>query len=351
MPNHPFAFHLRRAGLLSLFAATLLPACKPDKKADPAPTAPVVTKSVYVVNEGSVNGAISFYNKESKAVNRDVFEARNGRKLGPYVQSMTIVGSKAYLVVNGANQVEVVNLADFAAGAPITGLSQPRYLLAVSGTKAYLTEWLGAFPDYERGRVSVIDLTTNTITKRLRVGVNPEQLLFTENRVYVANSYGTNLTVIDPATDTVVDSVAVPAGPKNLVRDDAGNIWVLCSRYGSAKDHLVRFNPASPAINTDIEFANDYTNGNLRATATGNKVYAVVNGALYPIRPYTSSLPAEPLIRRGFYGLGIDPQDGTIYAGTSPSFTTEGYTVRYTAAGALIDSFQVAVGPNSYLFY
>lgn len=334
------------AGLLGLLAAS----CSPSKETPEPVTPPTVTNAVYVVNEGTSNGAISLYNKSTKTVERDVYAKGNGNKrLGPYVQNMTIVGDNAYLVVNGADSVQVVRLSDFKRTTGIGGFSQPRYLLAASATKAYVTEWQGGFPAYTAGRVAVLNLTTNTVGTRIAVGVNPEQMLLADGKLYVANSEGTTISVINTTTDALESTITVPDGPKNLVRDAKGNIWVLCSKYGSTQDYLVRFSPGTPTQQTRIAVANSYTNGNLRANAAGDRIYVSLGTGTYALTPDATALPATPLIRRNFYGLGIDPQDNTIYAGTA-TFSGDAKVIRYTVAGAPIDSFGVAVGPNGFLF-
>jgi YVTN family beta-propeller protein len=330
------------AGAALLFTAT---GCDPD---DDTPTPSITTTGVYVVNEGTTSGSISLFDKATKTVTRDLYASANGRQLGPYLQNMTIMGDYAYLVVNGADSVQVVRLSDFKRVAGIGGLSQPRYLVA-SGNKGYLTQWQGQFGGYTAGKVAVINLVTNAIIKEITVGVNPEQLLLADNKLYVTSSEGTAVTVINTATDAVESTIAVPDGPKNILRDGSGNIWVLCSKYGAAQDYLVRFAPATPTQQTRIAFPNDYSNGNLRTNKAGDKIYVSLGTGTYELAPTATVLPATPLIRRNFYGLGIDPQDNTIYGGTA-TFTGNARLIRYTVTGTPIDSFEVGVGPNSFLF-
>ena len=345
------SFRLTAAVLATLALTT---ACDPAIEIPPIPSV-AATSSVYVINEGSANGAVSLYDKATKTVQADRFAAANGgRKLGAILQSMTIVSDRAYLVGNGSDEVQVVKLADFAAITTIRGLSQPRYLVpAVNADKAYLTEWLGGFPNYT-GRVSVIDLKTNTVTKQIPVGNAPDEMLEVNGRLYVTASYGNALTVINTTTDAVETTVEMPAGPKNILRDNKGNVWVLCSKYNAGStpttDYLVRFAPTAPAVaqQVRIAFPNSYTNGNLRTNADGSKIYVSLGTGTYVLEPTATALPASPLIRRNFYGLGIDPQDNTIYAGTG--FTGSDKVIRYTMTGAPIDSFNAVVGPNGFLF-
>jgi YVTN family beta-propeller protein len=198
--------------------------------------------------------------------------------------------------------------------------------------------------------VSVVNLRTNTVSSRIPVGNAPEEMLLIGNRLYVTCSYSSALTVINTTTDAVESTIAVPLGSKNILRDGNGNIWVLCSAYLGAQDYMVRINPNSPdpSQQVRIAFPNSYVNGNLRTNAAGSKIYASISTGTYELSNTATSLPAAPLIRRSFYGLGIDPQDNTIYAGTG--FTGADKVFRYTPAGVAIDSFNVVVAPNSFLF-
>lgn len=349
-----FSSGFGRFACLLLVGTSLVVACEP-KKDDPKPpvtppTAINAIDSVYVVNEGAANGAISLFDKISRAVRRDVYgPANGGQLLGPYVQNLTVVGKKAYLVVNGTDAVQVVSFPGFVRTATIGNLSQPRYLVAASASKGYLSEWRGGYLNYLPGRVSVIDLTTNTVTATITVGVNPEQLLLAEGRLYVTSTEGNALTVINTTTNAVESTIALPDGPKNILRDGNGNIWVLCSKYLAATDYLVRFAPATPTQQTRIAFPGDYRNGNLRTNAAGTKIYVSLGTGTYALEPAATALSAAPLVRRTFYGLGIDPQDGTLYGGTA-SFSADARVIRYTPAGAAIDSFSVGLGPNSFYF-
>lgn len=347
----PFPSYCRTA-LLGTATLLLATACDPEEDVTPV-TPPITTQTVYVVNEGPFqtgSGAVSVYNKASKAVLKDPFLTANGRGIGNIVQSMTIVGGNAYIVANNSGWVEVVSLADFKSVKKITGLSQPRYLVEVAAGKGYVTEWQGNFTSgFTAGRVSVLDLNTNTITKTIPVGINPEQLVVAGGKVYVANSEGTTLTVINPATDAVEGTVTVPAGPRNITKDASGNVWVLSDDSSEPLGSLVRFNPATPTQQTRITFPEDYRNGNLRVNGAGDKVYMVLAKGVYELPVTATSLPAAPLIRRVFYGLGIDPQDNTIYAGTG-SFSADGRVVRFNPSGTAIDSFDVSIAPNGFLF-
>ena len=49
--------------------------------------------------------------------------------------------------------------------------------------------------------------------------------------------------------------------------------------------------------------------------------------------------------------FGIDPKDGTIYAGVTPSYKQAGYVLRYEPSNKrIIDSVKVEIAPSGFYF-
>jgi YVTN family beta-propeller protein len=367
-PFFHFMFQVRLSAfftrtLLTGFGAIALFGCDPDSDGPGGVPSPAGTgANVYIVNEGQFNtpnGAISLFSKTSNTVvDNNLFTSVNGRPLGDVVQSMTVVGDRGYVVVNATGKLEVVTMSDFRQVATIEQLQQPRYLIAVNAEKAYLTEWVqrGA-----AGRVAVIDLRTNTVTKTIPVGRQPERLLLANGKVYVTNSDENTVSVINPSSDVVENTIQVVDGPSSLVQDNSGNVWVACTgitRYASTPPYnvlsstngaLVRFNPGNSAAVTTLPFTSGGPS-DLTTNGTKDQLYYNYRGGVYQLAVGATTLPTTPLIRRSFYGLGVDPQNNTIYGSIAP-FTTTGKVIRYQRSGAAIDSFGVNIGPNSFIFY
>ena len=55
--------------------------------------------------------------------------------------------------------------------------------------------------------------------------------------------------------------------------------------------------------------------------------------------------------RNNFYGLSVDPNDGTLYVGIALSFAGPGRMVRYQPSGTALDSAEVGILPNGFAFY
>ena len=355
----------------SLLALAALASCNPDKEV----SAPATSKSVFVINEGGLgknNGSISRYDIETKAVAADVFRVANGRGLGDVVQNFVVRGSRGYAVVNGSNKVEVVSLPDFKSIATVRGLTQPRYLLPVSDTRAYITQW-GNYSGTIPASVKVLNLTTNTVVDSITVGAQPERLVLAGGKVFVANYGGKTVSVIDPATNRVSSTVTVGDAPNSLAVDKNNRLWILCggqvnydpaTRYSTVDyttttaGSICSLDPANPAgVTAPRVFATNRLSPNdLHINNTGDQLYfratnaATYVGGVCRLGIAETTLPSltAPLIPGLFYGLGIDPLSGIIYTGTG-NFSAD-KMARYQPAGTLIDENTVGLGPNGFVF-
>src|SRR5262249_29582243 len=77
-----------------------------------------------------------------------------------------------------------------------------------NGTRIYVT-------NFNSNTVSVINPATNTVIATIPVGSGPEGVVFSPDgtRAYVANSVNNSLSVIDTTTNSVINTVAVGALP------------------------------------------------------------------------------------------------------------------------------------------
>ncbi|HEX6227752.1 MAG TPA: DUF5074 domain-containing protein, partial [Chryseolinea sp.] len=157
---------------------------------------------VFVVNEGNfqdANGTVSHIAADN-TVTHDIFGTMNhGLALGDVVQSMTIDGDFAYIVVNNSNKMEVVNANTFVLEYTLKNVLLPRYFTTLNG-KGYLTEWV-SYSD--PGRVAVIDLTNHVVTESITTDFGAENIIAHEDKLYVSNNFSNTVSVIDPAAGEV----------------------------------------------------------------------------------------------------------------------------------------------------
>ncbi|SDX79263.1 DUF5074 domain-containing protein [Hymenobacter psychrophilus] len=345
--------------LLGSAAALSLLACDPSNDPTPGPP-PVVTNSVFVINEGnygSANADISLFSKASGTVtSKALYASANGKALGDVAQSMVVRDSLGYIVLNNSNKLEVVSLAKFSSKARIENLKFPRYFAAASSDKGYVTETVAYGSN---GQVSVIDLKSNKVLKQIAVGVQPEKLAVVGARLYVTNNGSNTVTVINTGTDVVEGTITVGDGPNSIVADRNGRVWVLSSgkivytpttATRLSKGSLSQIVPGQLTATTREMPSDQSSPGNLTINGSLDQLYYTYQGGVYTLGLTEATLPTKPLIRRDFYGLGVDPQDGTIYGGLA-SFTADDKVIRYRTTGAAIDSFTVGIGPNGFVFY
>jgi YVTN family beta-propeller protein len=309
---------------------------------------------VLVINEGNFmagDGSVSFFDPNTKTTTEDIFGLVNdGLALGDVVQSMTVVGDEAYIVVNNDNKVEVVNVNTFEALHTINDVKLPRYFATASG-KGYLTEWVSFSAS---GRVSVVDLTTHTVTKTITTDFGAENVIAVGNKIFVSNNFTNTISVISTTTDAVVKTIEVGSSPGEFVLDAQNKLWVVCGGdYQENNGTLVQIDPSTEAVVKTIEL-NRNVPAKLVTDKTKNALYYYSGKSVYKLATSATVAAAEPLFTRasatGFYGLDIDQNTNIIYVGDAKGFTSDGEVYRYNLDGSFVDSFSAGRGPNGFVF-
>jgi hypothetical protein len=224
-------FLLKISKLVIGIGCLYLTSCTPeDDKPKPAEDIKYTT-GVFVINDA---GTLSFYNRDTKAVQNDVFEkANSGATLGNGLQYGSLLTKKGYFVTNRSNNVTVVNPQDFKTITTISGFQQPRYIINIGG-RAFISQW-GS--NGLTGSIQVIDTVTNTITKSFSTGKGPERMEFVNNLLWVLNSGGAGKDstiqqfLLTGNKDSLIKTISLPLGPRDIIKDANGDIWVLCSSY------------------------------------------------------------------------------------------------------------------------
>ncbi|MCH2045023.1 MAG: hypothetical protein MK212_12975 [Saprospiraceae bacterium] len=315
--------------------------------------------SVFVINEGQFqvsSGTITHYNKVDAKLTQDIFRDKNNRDLGNVVQSMTIIDTFAYVVVNNSNKIEKVLLKDFSEFAQITGLEQPRYCIQVSDQVAYVSQW-GL--DGVTSSVAVIDINSNQIIKTIPTAKGAEQLLKASNgKVYVACVGGydveNKVQVINTQNHEVEQTFELDYGPNSLVEDMDGNIWVACRGHmpyssSSLQDtmpgSISKIDVQNSIVNTVISF--NKGEGARRLLLKDNELLFLHSGGIWSNS--LGSTNKNLWIEGNFYGFGIDPSTNIIYTAQYKGIE-QAVIERYESTGEKIDSFQAGIFANGFVF-
>ena len=306
---------------------------------------------VFIINEGNFgwgNGSVSFFDFTESKVYNHLFQKANDRVLGDVPQSMFIMDSLGFIVVNNSGKIEVVNIKNFSSVNTITGLPSPRYFLPVSESIAYVSDLYG-------GSITQIRLDDFTITKTIETGMSTEQMIKIGDELFVANwSGGNKILVINPILGEIIDSIEVIIEPNSMVLDKHQRLWVLCSGgfLNEEMPGIIRIDPATREKEETFRFSVlESSPSHLCINGLCDTLYFLNNG-IFEMPVTETEIPSEPLVQNGklFYSIGIDPESGIIYAADAIDYQQKGKVFRYLPEGALKDSFDVGIIPGSFVF-
>jgi DNA-binding beta-propeller fold protein YncE len=325
----------------------LLIGCKRDPTA-PADSSPLqaVVNGVYVLNEGDFSdptGArLSLYDIDRGIVFRDVFESANGgRHLGNLGDDIKLFDGKAYLVMSGSENIDVISLADHVLlqSATYPGASPHDLLIDSLRDKAYVTQLFSS-------SILVLELSTLGSMGTVQVGPNPQGMILNGDQLLVCNSgFGSNRTisVIDATVDTVKKTLIAGDGPTEAVVAEDGKIWVACS--GDAFGSPATFGTVyviDPSVRT-VEDSLVFTENLWGAISIGSDGFAyvvgVTGGSFYggPIHRIEMATKAVTMnfIPGTFYAMAMDEVSGDLYLADAKNFASDGEVHIFTKNGIL----------------
>ncbi|MEI6455870.1 MAG: DUF5074 domain-containing protein [bacterium] len=359
--------HTRLLYCTFFILAVMLGACSKEPIREtpvdpPDTTTQTVTykNGIFIINEGNFNwgnASVSFIDLTTGTVYSDIFKTANQRSLGDVAQAMTQFRDYGLIVVNNSSRIEIVRIQDFKTVASVSGFTFPRYMEIVDSAKAYVTSL--------KKNIAVLDLNTFTITKEIPVPAWTEVLARYDHYMYVT-CVGTfnesnakrksKVYIIDTQSDIIIDSITTGKEPLGIAIDKKEKIWVLCTGgydfYESPS--LVRIDPTLRIVEKVFTFPND---GNLPKklcfNATRDTLYFIRDG-VYQMPVSSLSLPEQPLIPangRVFYGLSINPADGSVFVSDAIDYVQNGTVYQYSPSnGKQIHSYKAGRIPASFCF-
>ena len=347
--------------LLPLLLLLLLPSCT-----NPFPEKIDYNEGagVFICNEGNMtfgNASLSFFDPSIEEMKNQVFYNTNEFPIGDVLQSMTIIDSLGFLMINNSGKVFVFNTRTMLHEATISELTSPRYMLAVSSNSAYISDL------YSRS-ITIINPVTFEKTGSILVGNSTEEMVKVGGSIYACSwSFNNKIYKIDAATNMLTDSLEVNMQPNSMLVDSEGKIWVLSDggypgMQGGESAALTLIDPESFSIERKFEFPDLLSSPTeLCINPTKDTLYFLnktggggssVNG-VFQLSTDALSLPDEPLIEsknRLFYGLGVDPLSGAIYVSDAIDHIQRAWVFRYSSGGSVIDSFKVDIIPGEFCF-
>lgn len=362
--------------LYTLFTLLLLSACRKDV-APPrldsiqipgysrGQAARPSVQGVYLLNEGNMNmnkASLDYLDLATGGYSRRLFEAYNPevtKGLGDVGNDIGIYGSKMYIVVNNSNKVEVVDAVTVTRIRQLN-IRQCRYAAFNKGY-AYITS--------NDGYVSVIDTATLTESARIPTGRNPEQLVVTNNKLYVANSggysppnYERTVSVIDLQTQREIKRIDVAVNLHRLALDQYGDLYVTSrGDYYNVPSRLYVIDTHTDQVKKRFDIAA----GNICIHKDLAYIYSVAWSYITHSNTISYSLinvKDETVLNRSFitdgtdkqinipYGIAVDPDTEDVFVTDALDYVSPGVLYCFDKTGKKKWSVETGDIPAHFVF-
>lgn len=322
-------------------------------------------QGVYLLNEGNMNmnkASLDYLDLNTGRYSRRLFEAYNPevtKGLGDVGNDIRIYGSKMYIVVNNSNKVEVVDAATVTRIKQLN-IRQCRYVAFDKGY-AYITS--------NDGYVSVIDTATLTETARIPTGRNPEQLVITNNKLYVANSggysppnYERTVSVIDLQTQREIKRIDVAINLHRLALDQYGDLYVTSrGDYYNVPSRLYVIDTHTDQVKKQFDVAA----GNICIHKDLAYIYSVAWSYITHSNTISYTLinvKDETVLNRSFitdgtdkqidipYGIAVDPDTEDVYVTDALDYVSPGILYCFDKTGKKKWSVETGDIPAHFVF-
>lgn len=331
----------------------------------------------FLLNEGlpgSNKCTLDYYDYQSGIYSKNVYGVRNPglvEELGDAGNDLQIYGGRLYAVISGSGNVEVMNASTVQH---VGSVSVPgcRYIVFQDGF-AYVSAYRTKAVEEEqpvKGYIAKIDLETLEIAGTCEVGYDPEEMVISGGKLYVANSgcqnepdFDNTVSVIDLATFQVVKTIEVALNLHRMELDPYGIIWV------SSRGDYYDIQPWVYLIDTRIDQVIEMMDmlPCSEMTQGGDSLYVLnntwnyfyqssdVSYALVDVK--TRQIKTRRIITDGTdaqfqnpCGLAVNPQTREIFVTDSRDNITPGKVFCYTPEGRLKWSCSTGDIPSRIVF-
>ncbi|WP_129367983.1 YncE family protein [Lutibacter sp. HS1-25] len=342
--------------LLSIFLlSVLLVSCDDDD--EPQLPKGDYENGILITNQGpfgSGTGTVTYIAEDFSTSQNTIYKAVNNEDLGNVLQSLTFNNESAYLVVNVSNILVKVNRYTFEKEiAIINNLNNPRYAVVVNG-KLFVTNW-GDTSDESDDYVAVFDAETLVYETSISVDLGPEKVIALGNNIYVAHegAYGFNnkISVIDVTSNSVSKVITVGDIPASLTIDDENNLWVLCKGnpyYAPVETYgvLEKINTSSNEIVTSFDFVDSHPE---HLSYTNGKLYYQNNGGIFEMETSSSALPTTSIITDS--GYSFIANDDYAYVNDAKDYASSGEVRIYNLDTKQLEkTIEVGINPGGIYF-
>ncbi len=225
----------------------------------------------------------------------------------PFIDYMTISGTRLYAGHASSGLVGVVDIASNQTVATVEGLTR------VHGVAVVAERNLGFASSSGDNLVGVFDLTSNELLQKIPAGDDPDAIIYDEQAhlVYVGNHNGKTGMLIDPAAQKVIATIQLGGEPEYPQADPATGLI-----YQNLEDtsELVVIDPLKQSVVKRYKIAPGEGPTGLALDAANHRLFiAAGNKKLIVMNAETGTIVADLPIGAGVDGAGYDPALRRVY--------------------------------------
>lgn len=344
--------------LIAVALVTILASCHKNSVTPDTPTAQ--RAGIYVLNQGnlgSTNGTLTYYDYTSKKLTADIFSSVNARPLGDTPNDIKIYGSKMYIAVDGSGTIEVLDPKTAKSIKQLvmktgTVSREPRSIVFNAG-KAFISQY--------DGTVAVLDTATLTIDKYITVGRNPEQMVVSNGKLYVANSGGLSfgnpdntVSVVSLTTLTETKKITVIANPVSIAADGYGNVYVFSAGdYNTIKPGLTIIDNTADAVKSQNATSGAYGTSIIVSGDAAYFLTADNKVQVYNVKTQTvaaANFITDATVITTPYNLAYDSLTGEAFVSDAKNYSSNGALFAFDENGKFEYNIVTGINPGAFAF-
>lgn len=331
---------------------------------------PTLSKGLYVLCEGSWghnNASLDFYNIENKTVRLDLFNEINSQGLGETGNDIFEFNDKLFIAVKGSACIQVINKSTgkLIKRIPIVdneGKNRLPSRFASSESMVFLCNYDG----------TVIEIEPNNLSlKRIvNVGRNPEDIVFSNGKLYVTNSggldyntpigYDKTVSIVDCSTMQELKKIEVGRNP-GFIRQLSNNLVGLIIKddnFTASAMKFVTINTSTDAIEKTLPLALSnfcvLDENTIIATSTDWNTYTTEIKKINLNSNTSVNFIQDNSVQSQItapYGIYISKENNEVYITDAKDFATSGKVFVFDLEGVYKYSFDVNIIPSKVIFY
>lgn len=324
------------------------------------PANPREVRGFYLLNEGNMGSnkcTLDYFDFTTGFYRENIYAETNPSvvlELGDVGNDIQVYGSKLYAVINCSNFIEVMDKTNARHIGEIR-IPNCRYIV-FHDRYAYVSSYAGPVqldPNARLGYVAKIDTATLEVVGECTVGYQPDEMAVVGNKLYVANSggyrvpnYDNTVSVIDLETFTETKKIEVAINLHRIKADSDGSLWVTSrGDYYSVGSDLFVIDPRTDEVVDRLGIAATELCIDDDKLYLYSTEYSYVNEEEWSISYALIDTKTRKVITKNFitdgtekeikmpYGIAVNPETKEIFVTDAKSYVVRGTLYCFTPDG------------------